>query len=120
MAELVVRFRISFFVLGLSVLGPTPADASKAIPHYDPDEYCEQVAGAGGSYSEETKQSCIEMEQQAYDSLKETWDDVPDKMQKYCDDVASSGGTSSYETLKSCIEQEEEAAEKNRTTHFKY
>jgi hypothetical protein len=115
-----VRGLAAFAACALFAVKVGTVKAEQVLPHYDPDEYCEDIAGVGGAYSEGTKQSCIEIEQEAYDKLKELWDDLPDRMQNYCDQIAKAGGKGSYSTLQSCIDLEQQAAEKNRTKRFKY
>lgn len=100
---------MALIICRILLTGASAAEAQQAIPLYDPDNYCEEIANVGGPYSESTKQSCIEIEQEAYDSLKDAWGDLPDKMQKYCDEIASVGGKGSYSTLNSFIEIEQEA-----------
>lgn len=53
--------------------------------------------------------SCIGMEQQAYDKLKRNWFSIPARTQSYCDEVGCAGGQSNS-ILESCIGMEMDAA----------
>ncbi|QEL12896.1 hypothetical protein FY550_14620 [Kushneria phosphatilytica] len=86
------------------------------LPHFDVEAYCKQVSSVGGS-SNAIYNSCIDMQQDAYDVLKSSWADVPAKTQDYCQQVASVGG-SSYSILKSCIEMETDAASNRKSFQF--
>ena len=85
-------------------IGPAAASAS-ALPTYDMEAYCAEVAKmAGGSYSLE--KSCRDMEAGAMATLEAR--SVEPKIMQYCDEVARfSGG--SYSLLDSCISMEEQA-----------
>jgi hypothetical protein len=61
----------------------------------------------------------MDQEQDAYDTLKQSWTDVPGKTQAWCKDVAKSSGKGSYMILKGSIEQETTAREQNSTRQFK-
>lgn len=52
---------------------------------------------------------CIDMEQQAYDALKQYWATLPARPRNYCNEVAKVTG-GSYSILEGCIEMETEAA----------
>lgn len=54
--------------------------------------------------------SCVEMEQQAYDGLKHRWSSIPAGTRSHCDEVARFGGAGSYSILESCVQMEQEAA----------
>jgi hypothetical protein len=60
---------------------------------------------------------CLEMEQDAYDELKSSWDSLPAKTQKYCDKVAQTT-EGSYSILKGCLDMESDAA--STTPGFKF
>jgi len=89
------------------LLGVTTANAG-AIPRYDVEGYCKNVAQVSGG-SNMIFNSCMDMEQVAYDGLKTSWSDIPNKTTRYCDEVARSIG-GSYEILLGCIDQEMQAA----------
>ncbi|PYE86843.1 hypothetical protein C7477_11972 [Phyllobacterium leguminum] len=60
---------------------------------------------------------CIQMEQDAYNDLKDVWPGVSAKTQNYCDEVARVSD-SSYGILKGCIDMETDAA--TSTPEFKF
>lgn len=95
---------------------PLPAFAE--IVRFDAEAHCKQVAGFGGSYSNEMFNFCLNGEQRAYDALKSRWDAIAASIRTHCADVAAFGGPGSYEMLKFCVEQEEEAA--SSTPSFQY
>lgn len=80
---------------------------AQEIPRYDPEKYCRDVANAIGG-SAVIYNSCVGMEQSAYDALKARWTGLPVRPREYCDEVAKAiGGT--YQILSSCIDQELQA-----------
>lgn len=86
------------------------------IPRYDVNAYCENVKEFSGG-SNQIYNSCIDAQQEAYNSLKRTYSMVPVETAEYCDEVAEfSGG--SYQILKTCIEQENTASSGKKK--FKY
>jgi hypothetical protein len=89
---------------------------AQEMPRYDPAGYCQKVAHVSGG-SSTIYNSCIEMEQRAYDKQKANWSAVSPKSRSYCDEVASvSGG--SYTILDSCIDMEADASAS--TPEFKF
>lgn len=108
--------------LALSITGAftAAANAQSAIPKYDPDGWCAQVASAGGGGSETIKRGCMEMEQEAYNNLKGRWAGLPEKTRKWCDKVARAAGKGSYSTLQGCIEMESESRQENSQSQFKW
>ncbi|MQX45738.1 hypothetical protein [Sinorhizobium medicae] len=86
------------------------------MPHYDVAAYCEQVSSAGGG-SAMIYNSCVEMEQEAYDRRKASWSALSARAQSYCDEVARAGGAS-YSILDSCLDMETEAQQS--VPEFKY
>ena len=88
------------------------------LPRYDPEGYCKDVASFSGEYSAMLDNSCLEMEQGAYDELKAGWGGYSAHAQSYCDEVARFGGKGSYDLLKSCIEMEEQAADNKKKFKF--
>lgn len=93
--------------MAMAVLVSTTAWA-ETIPRYDPPGYCRQVSEVSGG-SEMIYNGCLEMEQDAYDALKASWDSLPSKTQSYCDEVGRvSGG--SYAIFKGCVDMETNAA----------
>jgi hypothetical protein len=90
------------------------------MPHFDVAAQCKKVASFGGPFSETTFAGCMEMEQSAYDQLKETWPNLNTSMKNQCSKIASFGGPGSYTTLQGCVEMEREAASSNQNRQFKY
>lgn len=102
------------------VFAATDASSQTGLPKYNPDAWCKQVASVGGGGSETIKRGCLDMEQAAYDELKEIWTGLPAKTRKWCDQVARSGGSGSYATLQGCIQMETDSGEQNKATEFKW
>lgn len=89
---------------------------AQTLPRYDVEEYCQELSAYGGG-SPSTYNTCIEMEQDAYDDLKSVWIDTPRRIRDYCDQLARYGGES-YSTLNTCVDMETEAASSPRS--FRY
>lgn len=87
------------------------------MPRYDPASYCRQLSDTGGG-SATIYNSCIDMEQNAYNKRKPEWSSLPMKTRNYCDSLARMGGGGSYTILDSCIDMEIGAA--GSTPEFKY
>lgn len=105
--------RILGFLLSSVMAFPA---AAQNIPRYDVPARCRQVAEVSGG-SSMIYNGCMEMEQEAYDTLKTSWSSIPSRMRSYCDEVGQvSGG--SYTILTGCIEMEADAA--SNTPEFKY
>ncbi|MCK0743549.1 hypothetical protein [Chromohalobacter nigrandesensis] len=104
------------FACGVVMLAAT-AQAQQA-PRYDVESHCEQVASVGGSPSNTMYNSCIEMEQQAYDNIKQGWSSIPGGTQQHCDQVATVGGAGSYTMLESCVQMETQAADDRSEFNF--
>ncbi|WP_275286907.1 hypothetical protein [Halomonas elongata] len=101
--------------VGLSALSGMAL--ASGIPRFDVEGHCEQVASVGGS-SNMLYNSCIDMEQQAYDNLKPAWSNLPGNIQSHCTDVSSVGGPGSYSLLESCVQMETEAANNRESFSF--
>jgi len=94
----------------IAVAEPEPepvADATSAVPSFDTNGYCAQVASVGGgSYSIEA--SCREMESEARNQLSSR--SIPDRVLNYCEKVARVSGDGSYSIMNSCVDMELSAA----------
>jgi hypothetical protein len=101
----------------LSLIQPARA---QEIPRFDVNRQCRAVASVTGAYSEAIFSSCIDMEQNAYDSLKADWAALSDSMKAHCTQVATVTGPGSYAILRSCIEMENDARSRNQTRQFRY
>lgn len=113
-------FKDNQFVLMIATslsLALSVTSYAQDIPVYDVNSYCEEVASVGGSSSQSVKRGCFQMEQSAYDEVKEVWHSVPDETRSYCDEVASIGG-GSYSTLNGCIAMESRARQENENFEF--
>lgn len=88
------------------------------IPRFDAEAHCEQVAGFAGDSSNMLYNSCIDMEQSAYNSLKGQWPSLPANVQGHCEDVSSFGGPGSYTMLESCVDMEVSAG--NNRSEFSF
>lgn len=95
----------------------SPASATE-LPRYDVEGHCKQVAAMGGAASAMLENSCMDMEQTAYNNLKKSWDGISAQARSHCDQVASFGGGGSYNLLESCIEMETKAAEQPRKFQY--
>ncbi len=106
-------------IAACAALGAVATSARAEMPYYDPNSYCRAVASFGGAFSDSTMQTCLRMEQSAYDALKSRWDQLPQHIRAYCDEVARFGGAGSYSTLETCVQMEIRAAQSNRAFKFK-
>lgn len=108
-------------ILGLiglvSAVGPASA---QNLPRFDVDRHCQEVASFGGAPSEVIRSGCFDMEQSAYDKLKDSWSDIPGSTRKHCLEVATFGGPGSYSLLEGCLQMERSAREQNQSRRFKY
>jgi len=86
------------------------------MPRFDVEAHCEEVAEfADGSH--QIFNSCIQMEQNAYNGLKAHWANVGGRIRSHCQEVAQfSGG--SYQILQSCVQMEEDAAGNRQSFSF--
>lgn len=100
------------------ILFATYANPAKAMPRYDPEGHCQQVASVGGGSSAMIYNGCLQNEQTHYDQLKTQWAELPDQMRQHCDQVARVGGFGSYMILKGCIDNELRAVQ--RKPEFKF
>jgi len=91
---------------------------AQSLPRYDANAYCQMVAEQGGNSSSVVYNGCIKMEQDAYDSMKSSWESVPAKTRKHCDEVAQALGKGSYVVLRGCLQMESNAAA--NTPSFQY
>lgn len=107
-----IRFMAS---IAAAVSIPTSA-YTQEVPRYDVPSYCQGVTDFGGG-SSVIYNGCIEMEQEAYDSLKLAWFAASSRARSYCDGVARMGG-GAYSILKGCLDMEGDAA--SNTQEFKY
>ncbi len=109
------RMKLTLGTIATLLVVSTAAMAD-TIPRYDPPGYCRTVSEVSGG-SQMIYNGCLGMEQDAYDSLKASWDSLPSKTRSYCDEVGRvSGG--SYSILKGCIDMETDAA--SSTPGFKF
>ncbi|NAZ38373.1 hypothetical protein [Rubellimicrobium sp. CFH 75288] len=99
--------RNSAHLLIAGVMAASPALALP--PRYDVERHCREVASFGGSFSAVLYDTCFDMEQDAYDTLKRRWDGLPSAMRRHCDQVASFAGSGSYSLLETCVQMEEQA-----------
>jgi hypothetical protein len=97
----------------VAISGTAYADS---IPRYDPPSYCTKVSQVSGG-SRTIYNGCLSMEQDAYDALKASWDDISAITKSYCDKVARTSDAS-YSILKGCIDMETEAS--SSQPEFKY
>lgn len=100
--------RVTHLIACLALLAPAGAAAARAdaLPRYDPEATCNELAEFGGTRSEMTFRGCMEMEQQSYNTLKARWSELPASVRRTCDELARFGGAGSYMTLGGCVEME--------------
>lgn len=96
----------SFALLGAGLALFAGSAMAADMPRFDVEGHCGQVAAVGGSPSNTLYNSCIDMEQTAYNGLKGQWASLPASIQNHCLDVASVGGPGSYSLLESCVDME--------------
>lgn len=103
--------------LAVLLLAAVPLTAvGQEVPRFDVEAHCEEVADFGGG-SHQIFNSCMQMEQSAYNGLKDHWANTSGRILKHCQEVAEfSGG--SYQILQSCIQMEESAAGSRETFSF--
>ncbi len=89
------------------------------MPNYDVERQCRRIASMGGNYSETLYGGCFDGEQNAYDSLKDRWPQIPEAMRRQCDRIARMGGAGSYSLLQGCIQSEESAGRQNQQRQFR-
>src|SRR4051812_20481879 len=108
-------FRISISFAALLLV---PAAHSGEVPFYSVEQWCNKVAHSSGARSETIYGGCIDLEQSAYDTLRNIWSPLPADTQVWCDKVARSSGTGSYKILNECVEDQETANKTNSTRQF--
>lgn len=92
---------------GVMLASCLPLAASAAeMPRFDVEAHCQQVASVTGSSSNTLYNSCVDMEQSAYNGLKGQWASLPASVRNHCKDVASVTGPGSYSLLESCVDME--------------
>lgn len=105
-----------YFIFVVAALALSPLANASELPRFDVEAGCEDVAGmAGGSH--QIYNSCIQMEQQSYNNLRDRWADIDSGVRRSCIDVAGFGGDS-YQILESCIQMEESAAGNRQSFSF--
>lgn len=86
------------------------------LPRFDVEAHCQELASFGGS-SNVMFNTCIEMEQQAYNGLKDRWAGLPAGIRNECTDLASFGG-GDYSMLATCVKMETQAAANKKSFSF--
>lgn len=108
--------RMAWIGAGLALLAAT-AQANE-LPRFDVEAQCEQVASFGGDFSNTTYNGCIQMEQSAYNRLRENWASLPGNIRRQCVEVATFGGPGSYSTLGGCVDMEVQAGSNRQSFSF--
>jgi hypothetical protein len=108
--------RVALIVMALS-LG-LPVAAAAAMPDYNVDAHCREIAAFGGGFSEMFFHGCLTQEQAAYNGLKSRWDGLPSAVRAHCDEIARFGGGGTYMILSGCVDQELSAGQQNRDFKF--
>ncbi|WP_148254850.1 hypothetical protein [Aidingimonas lacisalsi] len=109
---------IKALIAGAALVSVSGVVSAQDVPKYDVESHCQEVADIGGGSSNTMYNSCIDMEQSAYDGLKGVWESVPASTREHCDQVASVGGAGSYSLLESCVDMETSAAENKSEFSF--
>lgn len=107
--------KIGMFILG-SVLA-VPATAAD-LPRFDVEAHCKQVASFGGAASSTLMNGCMDIEQKAYNALKDAWDEIPEQTRQHCQQVATFGGGGSYQLLEGCVDLEMKASSQPRKFQY--
>lgn len=90
---------------------------TQALPDLDPMKLCRKQAEAVGQGDWLVK-ACLDQEQEAYNSLKETWETVDGKTRTMCIKQARAV-LQGYWLIQACIEQELEARSEVESFKFK-
>ena len=96
-------FRGLLVLLALVGLGAGDAQAQE-VPEFDVPGHCEKQAETLGN-SAFMKKSCLQQEQQSYDTLKADWPGLSSQIKKTCIAQAKSF-LPSYFMLNACVQQE--------------
>lgn len=88
------------------------------LPRYDVEAHCEKIATVGGDRSAMMYNGCIDMEQNSYNSARDSWESLPSETQQHCTRIAEVGGAGSYQMLSGCIDMETSAA--NNQSEFSF
>lgn len=97
-------------VLAVAVFISSYAVAGAAsLPEFDVDGYCGRISEITGG-SNQIRNTCIQQEQAAYDAMKASWSEIPERTQSYCSQIGSAVG-GSYNIMHTCIQQEMGASE---------
>lgn len=107
----------SLLVIACSTLLSSAAAAAE-IPRYDAEGHCKRVSSIGGSSSAMIENSCMDMEQTAYNKLKSIWASIPERARTHCSSVAERVGGGSYSLLESCIDLESKEASRSRKFQY--
>lgn len=99
-------------VLFLLALLPAVAVAQD-LPRFDVERHCEKLSQIGGG-SHSMFNTCIELEQDAYDTLRARWGEVSARIRRHCGELGAIGG-GSYQMVETCVEMEQEAASGRRS-----
>lgn len=99
-------------VLFLLALLPAVAVAQD-LPRFDVERHCEKLSQIGGG-SHSMFNTCIELEQDAYYTLRARWGEVSARIRRHCGELGAIGG-GSYQMVETCVEMEEEAASGRRS-----
>lgn len=106
-------------VAAASLLLWVPIMASaQQVPRFDVEAHCEELAGFGGEYSNTMYNTCIDVEQSAYDGLKGQWASLPASIRNHCEELARFGGPGSYSMLETCVDMEVSAG--NNRSQFSF
>ena len=86
------------------------------LPEFDIAASCKEVAGFGLAF-EDTPETCIADEREAYNTLQQKWSSYPAVERGRCVDETKIGamiGSPSYVDLLSCLEMTQEAEKEKR------
>ena len=109
MRRVVMRLQLlSLFAISLVV------SAQAAVPEYDVDARCAAAATQDGAMSPAQFKACLQLEQTAYDSVREHWDKLSSASQDYCLQQTSTLGM--YLVLKGCVDAEYGASQSGEVT----
>lgn len=64
-----IHWVVTLGVIGLSTV-VAPIASAQQVPRFDVEAHCEELAGFGGDHSNTMYNTCIDVEQSAYNGLK--------------------------------------------------
>ncbi|MGM0535528.1 MAG: hypothetical protein ACQER5_05575 [Pseudomonadota bacterium] len=108
--------QVAAFAAACMALAASFLASAQAMPRFDVEAHCEEVSQTVGG-SHQIYNSCIQMEQRSYNSLKADWSGVSSQIRNHCHEVAETVG-GSYQIMESCVQMEQDAAGNRESFSF--